>query len=218
MQKLKYLKTFEDFTINEEFLGLFGKKEANPLSSESPKLREKISAIFPDEYLENTNDESIHKLFLVLDNLFGISGNKVDKNTFGLFNVLNRILDECDKSDVVVSMLQGEGVEDLIDNNTLSELNKHSEKLWWLTSLTSIIENYYFIDKDKRKIDMKGFMNNEKESYQFLLNYIQSLGKSDSGWSEVSRCFKRLLQLENLVKIKTVKLTPHRFLKRLQEM
>jgi hypothetical protein len=151
---MKYIKLFEDFSINE-FFGL-GKKQETPSEDQKKaddlqKLKSKIQQVFPEsiygDYLNKLPIENVRVLYSIIDN-----NNQVMDNST-LLSVLN-------------------GKEELRE-----QLEKERISIYWLKALFSIVENGSWIDRNGKKFTFDFLVDKEETSYKQIMNNIKS--KSD---------------------------------------
>jgi hypothetical protein len=151
---MKYIKLFEDFSINELF-GL-GKKQETPSedhkkADELQRLKSKIQQVFPEsiygDYLNKLPIENVRVLYSIIDN-----NNQVMNNS-ALLSVLN-------------------GKEE-----SREQLEKERISIYWLKALFSIVENGSWIDRNGKKFTFDFLVDKKETSYKQIMNNIKS--KSD---------------------------------------
>ena len=153
MKKLKYVKTFDSFQVNELF-SLFKRKED---SEEIKNLKKEIEKVFPESiygnYLDKLRSKELYKLHEIIE------WNKTDF--------------VCDTS-VIIDSINGN-----ISNDEKKKLLKRDKtRIEWLIRLFKIIEQGSFLDFETDKEYTFDFLDGKKEiSYKQIINNFKS--KSD---------------------------------------
>jgi hypothetical protein len=147
---MKYVKLFEDFSINELF-GLGKKQEVPKTADDLQKLKSKIQQVFPDSiygsYLDKLPIENVRVLYSVIDN-----NNQVMDNS------------------TLLSVLNGQ-------EEKREQLKNEQLSIYWLKALFSIVENGFWVDKNGKKFTFDFLADKEETSYKQIINNIKS--KSD---------------------------------------
>lgn len=171
MRKLKYVKLFENFQVNEIF-GMFGKKEEtspeHSKTEEIQKLKTKILQVFPEsiygKYLDKLPTENIYKLYQII--------------TANNESVLN--------DSVILDVING-------DDSKRELLEKEKLGINWFKILISVIENGHYIDKEGKKYDFEFFKEKAETSYKQVINNIKSKSYLISELVSISRKNKKTI-------------------------
>lgn len=151
MKKLKYVKLFDNYQINEGlFDNIFGgsKTQTQPVETGTDDVQSKVTSVFPESiygnYVSKLPKEHMYKLLQVIDNNSGVMND-------GAF----------------LDVLSG-------DESKREELSEEQLSIFWLKCLFSLIEKGYFFDRKGQKFDFSFFNGLTETSLKQVMNKIPS--------------------------------------------